>query len=254
MILLLAGLALAFAPLLVAGTLVALLLGIGPRGAGERVHATAGVARVAAYAACVPAVLWVLSRAGLPTEGLFAALAGPRLGATLGVAAALAVALGILSAGLQHAGALVLRWAYRVSGRTPAGVPPSAGAAAAGGRYPALLAVVIAVAAAGYEELVWRGLVQAGLTPALGVPAAVLAASLAFGAVHARQGPVAVVFSTVASVLLGVAFAWRGDLSAVVLAHAAYNSGAVVLDRWRHPAEPRPAPVAGTSFSAVAGG
>jgi hypothetical protein len=251
-ILLLAGLALAFAPLLAAGALVALLLGVG-RG-GARVHATAGVARVAAYAACVPAVLWVLARAGLPAGGLFSELAGPRLGATLGVAAALAVALGFLSAGLQRVGALVLRWAYRVSGRTPAAVPPSAGAAAAAGRYPAPLAILIAVAAAGYEELVWRALVQAGLTPALGVPAAVLVASLAFAAVHARQGPVAVVFSGVAAVLLGAAFAWRGDLSAVVLAHAAYNSGAVVLDRWRHPAAPRAAAPAGAPLTAAAGG
>jgi membrane protease YdiL (CAAX protease family) len=247
-ILLLAGLALAFAPLLVSGALVALLLGVGGRGTGTRVHTAAG-ARVAAYAACVPAVLWVLGRAGLPAGPLFAGPAGPRLGATLGIAAALALALGVLSAALQRAGALVLRWAYRASGRTPA--PPSVGAAAA--RYPALLAIAIAVAAAGYEELVWRALVQAGLTPALGVTAAVIVASLAFAAVHARQGPVAVVFSGVAALLLGAAFAWRGDLSAVVLAHAAYNSGAVLLDRWRHPAAPRPAPAAGAPFTAAVG-
>jgi membrane protease YdiL (CAAX protease family) len=249
-ILLLAGLALAFAPLLVSGALVALLLGVGGRGTGTRVHTTAGVARVVAYAACVPAVLWVLARAGLPAESLFSELAGPRLGATLGIAAALALALGVLSAALQGAGALVLRWAYRASGRTPA--PPSVGAAAAG-RYPALLAIAIAVAAAGYEELVWRALVQAGITPLLGVTAAVLVASLAFAAVHARQGPVAVVFSGVAAVLLGAAFVWRGDLSAVVLAHAAYNSGAVLLDRWRHPAAPRPAAAAGGPFTAAVG-
>jgi membrane protease YdiL (CAAX protease family) len=115
------------------------------------------------------------------------------------------------------------------------------------------VAVLIAVAAAGYEELVWRALVQGGLTPVLGVPAAVLVASVAFAAVHAGQGPVAVVFSGVAAVLLGAAFAWRGDLLAVVLAHAAYNSGAVVLDRWRHPAAPRAA-VAGGSFTAAVGG
>jgi len=48
LILLLAGLALAFAPLLAARALVALL----PGGReGTRAHATAGVARVAAYAA-----------------------------------------------------------------------------------------------------------------------------------------------------------------------------------------------------------
>jgi membrane protease YdiL (CAAX protease family) len=249
LILLLAGLALAFAPLLASRALVALL----PRGReGARAHATAGVARVAAYAACFPLALWALSGAGLPGD-LFSSWRGRGWEPRWPSRPPSRWRSAFSRWGLQRAGALVLRWAYRASGRAPAAVPPSAGTVAAPGRYPALVAVLIAVAAAGYEELVWRALVQGGLTPVLGVPAAVLVASLAFAAVHAGQGPVAVVFSGVAAVLLGAAFAWRGDLLAVVLAHAAYNSGAVVLDRWRHPAAPRAA-VAGASFTAAVGG
>jgi membrane protease YdiL (CAAX protease family) len=150
----------------------------------------------------------------------------------------LATALGLLSLAVRRGGALLLSWAYRVSGRSPAAELPTAASAR---RFPAPAAFLIAITAAGYEELVWRGFLQAGLAASFGAPAAVVATSLAFAALHARQGPVAAVFSAVAAALLGAAFVWHGNLAAVMLAHAAYNASAVAVDRWGPPAVRRAA-------------
>lgn len=201
----------------------------------------AGVVRLAGYAVAIPLVLWVLARAGRPASELLAGFAPLRLAETVAVGLGAAAGLGFLSLAAQRGGALLLAWAYRTTGRAPSATLPSASVADSAWRFPAPAAFGVAVGAAGYEELVWRGLLQAGLVVSLGAPAAVTITALAFAALHARQGPVAVGFSAVAAALLGIVFVWREDLAAVALAHAAYNASAVVMDRWGPPAARRAA-------------
>lgn len=209
----------------------------------RRAHApaVASAVRLAAYAALLPAALWVLSLSGRPAPSLLGGLAQHQLGETLVLGLGLAAVLGCFSLAVRHAGATVLAWAYHASGRVPGAALPSTAVADAAWRFPAPAALLIAIGAAGYEELVWRGLLQAGLATSLDVPGAVAVTALGFAALHARQGPVAVAFSAVAATILGAVFAWRGDLAAVVLAHAAYNASAVIVDRWGPPAARRAA-------------
>jgi membrane protease YdiL (CAAX protease family) len=78
------------------------------------------------------------------------------------------------------------------------------------------------LAAAAFEELVWRGLVLGTLSPRLGWPAALVLSSVAFALWHHRMlgRRSAVHLATGAG--FGVAFL-SGGLVSAILAHAVYN-------------------------------
>ena len=82
---------------------------------------------------------------------------------------------------------------------------------------------VLAIALLG-EELSFRSLFQARLTPFLGVPLAILAASLAFGFAHFNPGPFNVVAVDISlimldSVIFGAIYARTGNVLVAWLAH-----------------------------------
>ena len=74
------------------------------------------------------------------------------------------------------------------------------------------------------EEMTYRTLIQGRLTPFIGIPAAVGAASLLFGLAHFAPGPGHVILMDVGlivvdSILYGIMFARRNNLWIVWLAH-----------------------------------
>lgn len=74
------------------------------------------------------------------------------------------------------------------------------------------------------EEMTYRTLIQGRLTPFIGIPAAIVVASLLFGLAHFAPGPGLVVLTDVGliivdSILYGVMFARRNNLWVVWLAH-----------------------------------
>src|SRR5215471_17460788 len=75
---------------------------------------------------------------------------------------------------------------------------------------------------AGLEELVWRGLILAGLTLALGSSKALLASSVGFAAWHASALGRRCVVHFATGLGFGGVFL-IGGLGAAVLAHATYN-------------------------------
>jgi len=77
------------------------------------------------------------------------------------------------------------------------------------------------------EELLCRGLVQRGLVPSLGAPAAVLLATLLFGALH--LDPVHAAFAAVLGLYLGILSHLAGSVRAAIACHAANNLCAVML-------------------------
>ncbi len=95
--------------------------------------------------------------------------------------------------------------------------------------YFALAWIGIAVIAPLGEELFFRGLVQRGLCPGLGPPAALLVASLLFGLAHAE--PTRGVGAFCLGLALGWAFDRSGSLWLPCLAHV-FNNGIAVLELW----------------------
>lgn len=94
------------------------------------------------------------------------------------------------------------------------------------------------------EEVIHRGLVLVGLAGlGLGMPCAIAASSLAFGAMHVFVlGPRGVPAHVVFGVLLGVTFV-LGGLLAAMAAHTVYNTLVVADARAAGPARsPRPLP------------
>jgi len=90
------------------------------------------------------------------------------------------------------------------------------------------VAAVLAVSAlAGLgEELLMRGVVQAGLAGPLGPFAAIAVASLVFGALH-YLSHVYFVLAMVMGLYLGVLYYMSGDLLLVALVHALYDAVAI---------------------------
>jgi uncharacterized protein len=84
------------------------------------------------------------------------------------------------------------------------------------------------------EELSYRSLFQARLTPFLGIPLAILIASLAFGFAHFNPGPVNVVAVDIGLIMLdslifGAIYARSGNILVAWLAHFLGDLVALVL-------------------------
>jgi membrane protease YdiL (CAAX protease family) len=100
------------------------------------------------------------------------------------------------------------------------------------------LAVLSLMAGVG-EEVLFRGLIQAGLAqwigPPYGVWIAIAVASIAFGLAHAVT-PTYAVLATLIGVYLGWLFLATDSLAAPIVAHAVYDFGALVYfsRRTRH--------------------
>jgi uncharacterized protein len=74
------------------------------------------------------------------------------------------------------------------------------------------------------EEMTYRTLIQGRLAPFIGIPAAILLASILFGLAHFASGPTLVVMLDVGmiivdSILYGIIYARSGNLVVVWLAH-----------------------------------
>ncbi len=91
-----------------------------------------------------------------------------------------------------------------------------------------LRALLLGLAAGIGEELLFRGLIQAGLTPLIGPLPALLTASIAFGALHWLTSAYAVV-ATLLGVYLGALMLITESLIAPVLTHALYDAAALLL-------------------------
>ena len=77
------------------------------------------------------------------------------------------------------------------------------------------------------EELLCRGLVQRGLVPRLGAPAAVVLATLLFGALHVD--PVHAAFAAILGLYLGILSHLAGSVRPAIACHAANNLCAVLV-------------------------
>jgi membrane protease YdiL (CAAX protease family) len=104
-------------------------------------------------------------------------------------------------------------------------------------RSAALWLVLIAVTCIGaplIEELFFRGLLQTRLVGRFGVVPGIVAASLVFGAAHAVawQGPISLAYAwSIAGggLVLGLIRYHSGRLGTSILAHATFNSMALIL-------------------------
>lgn len=88
------------------------------------------------------------------------------------------------------------------------------------------LAIISALAGIG-EEALFRGVMQTGLAPAVGLPAAVVLTSAVFGMAHYLSLTYAV-YAALVSVYLGLLLVYTDNLLAPVIAHAAYDFVALV--------------------------
>jgi len=89
------------------------------------------------------------------------------------------------------------------------------------------------------EELLCRGLLQRGLVPGLGAPAAVLLATLFFGALHAD--PVHSAFAAVLGLYLGTLSHLAGSVRPAIACHAVNNLCAVLMAAFLPDLAPSPA-------------
>lgn len=83
------------------------------------------------------------------------------------------------------------------------------------------LLLISALAGLG-EEFLFRGVIQHGLTTWLGMPWALVTASILFGLCHYISTPYAVA-ATLVGAYLGIEFVWTGSLFAPALTHALYD-------------------------------
>lgn len=81
---------------------------------------------------------------------------------------------------------------------------------------------LVSVSAGLGEEVLFRGLIQDGLTEAWGVAPALLTASLAFGFAHWVNTPY-LAFATGVGALFGLLFLFTGSLVAPIVMHAVYD-------------------------------
>lgn len=77
------------------------------------------------------------------------------------------------------------------------------------------------------EEALFRGVLQPLAASWLGVPAAIVVVSLLFGAVHCLSWAY-VAFATVLGAVFGVMQVWSDNIVVPMVAHAAYDFGALV--------------------------
>jgi membrane protease YdiL (CAAX protease family) len=95
------------------------------------------------------------------------------------------------------------------------------------GRTLVLALLGIGLAPGIAEELLCRGLVQRGLAPSLGAPAAVILAALFFGGLHVD--PVHASFAVVLGLYLGTLCHVAGSVRAAVVCHSVNNLCAVLF-------------------------
>ncbi|HEU5303337.1 MAG TPA: CPBP family intramembrane glutamic endopeptidase [Gemmatimonadales bacterium] len=100
----------------------------------------------------------------------------------------------------------------------------------------ALLAALAGVA----EEILFRGVVQAGLVRVVSVPVGLVAASVLFGLAHFASRAYAAL-ATVLGVYLGALFLLQGNLLVPIIAHALYDFVALNYLVRRHRASHLPA-------------
>jgi membrane protease YdiL (CAAX protease family) len=89
-----------------------------------------------------------------------------------------------------------------------------------------IFALALGIAPGIAEELLCRGLVQRGLEPRFGTPAALVTAAAVFGALHVE--PIHGAFAAVLGLYLGGAAALADSVRASMLCHAANNLAAVL--------------------------
>lgn len=107
------------------------------------------------------------------------------------------------------------------------------------GRGPVPVLVVAALAGIG-EELLFRGVLQAGLAGALGPAAGLLLASLAFGLAHALSRAY-FLLAIAMGLYLGLLFQLSGSVLLPAIVHAVYDVVAIALLLQRAPACPETA-------------
>jgi membrane protease YdiL (CAAX protease family) len=91
--------------------------------------------------------------------------------------------------------------------------------------------IALAAVAGISEELLFRGVLQAGLVGSIGAPAALAVASLIFGALHALTSTYAI-YATILGVYLGALYVWTGSLLPAIVVHALYDAiGLMVVRR-----------------------
>lgn len=102
--------------------------------------------------------------------------------------------------------------------------------------FPEVVVMIVAtcIGAPLVEELFFRGLLQGRLVGRFGAPVGIAVASVLFGAAHlsAWQGSETIVYAwavTSSGVVLGVMRHFSGRLGAPILAHAFFNTQAVVV-------------------------
>ncbi len=108
----------------------------------------------------------------------------------------------------------------------------------AGARWWMLM--LVALAAGIGEELLFRGVIQAGLGDWIGPGFGLVAASLLFGLVHAMSRAY-FLLATLVGLYLGLLYLWTGNLLVVILVHFLYDWIALHIYVGRHGDKP-PAP------------
>ena len=188
-----------------------------PRAGPMRLSTTALLVNVAVsqglFASLLVVGIWVAS-VPASTLGLTAAALGP-------VPLAAGVGLGL---GLHAVNAVGSRVTERFGlGDTTALREAMAPDSARG--WAALLLVVLPLVA-GFEELLFRGVLIGAFATGFGVPPWLLVAlsSVAFALGHGAQGRIGIVVTGALGFVLGVAFVLTGSLIAVIVAHYLVNA------------------------------
>ncbi len=140
----------------------------------------------------------------------------------IGVVATLPMVLGLFALGLVRA-----RWIDELQQFMREVVVPMF----AGARWWMLM--LVALAAGIGEELLFRGVIQDGLSDRVGPGFGLLAAALLFGLVHAMSRAY-VLLATLAGLYLGLLYLWTENLLVVILVHFLYDWIALQVYVGRH--------------------
>lgn len=95
------------------------------------------------------------------------------------------------------------------------------------GRWSILRLAVISIIAGFSEEAFFRGAIQGSLADRVGVPLALVLASLLFAALHLITWTYAVIVFLIGA-YLGLLLIWTGNLLTPMVAHAVYDFAALV--------------------------
>lgn len=162
------------------------------------------------FAGLLVGVIWW---AGVPADALGAGVSSQ--GVTLGIG------VGVGLWGLSELGGRVAR---------RAGVDPATGlrellSPDTRGEWALLLTVVLPIVA-GFEELLFRGVLIGAMSAGFPIPVwlAVVGSSVAFAAGHSAQGRLGITVTGLLGLLLGTVFALTGELLVVVVAHYVVNA------------------------------